>query len=69
MPSIFDKFFLIDGRRKDDNPQSKAYRPMENKTNLSKRKQKEMKGNSHAMFRQVVRLSPGFAANSPGLEF
>lgn len=39
MPSIFDRFFLIDGRKKDDSPQSKAYRSMENKTNLSKVKQ------------------------------
>jgi len=61
MPSIFDRFFLIDGRKKDDSPQSKAYRPMENKTNLSKVKQKEIKATC-VMFREVVRSSPGFLA-------
>lgn len=29
MPSISDKFFLTDDRRKDDSPQSKACRPAE----------------------------------------
>lgn len=41
MPSIFDRFSLIDGRKKDDSPQSKAYRPMEKKTNLSEVKQQK----------------------------
>ena len=43
MPSIFDRFFLIDGRKKDDSPQSKAYRPMENKTKITESETKKIK--------------------------
>lgn len=59
MPSIFDRFFLIDGRKKDDSPQSKAYRPMKNRTNKMKMKQEEI--NQHMNYVQGSgRSSPGF---------